>query len=101
MSLFKRDWTPQESDEWTIHDLLASVFSALSYFLVTIGIAGSLLLQMWGFITLGLSLVFAYLMYKVIDPKLKTMSKAFEARQGEYLDKLEKKVRWEEASNGN
>lgn len=95
MKLFKKDWTPEESDEWTVHDFVASVFSALSYFLITIGIAGSLLLQAWGYITLAASLVFAFLMYKVIDPKLRTMSKAYEKKQHGYLEKLEKKVRWE------
>jgi hypothetical protein len=96
MNLFKDDWTPQESDEWTIHDFLASAFSALSYFLVTIGVAGALLLQTWGFVTLGASVAFAYLTFKIIDPKLKTMSRAYEARQQEFLEQLEKKVRWED-----
>jgi len=95
MKLFKKDWTPEESDEWTVHDFVASLFSALSYFLVTIGIAGSLLLQTWGYITLAASLAFAFLMYRVIDPKLRTMSKAYEEKQHGYLEKLEKKVRWE------
>jgi len=95
MNIFKKDWTIQQSDEWTVHDFLASVFAVLSYFFVTIGIAGTLLAQTWGYVTLAASLVFAWLMFKVIDPKLKKMSKAFEARQQDYLERLEKRVRWE------
>lgn len=95
MKLFKKNWTPEESDEWTVHDLIASVFAVLSFFLVSIGLVGALLLQTWGFVTLAASLVLAWLMFRIIDPKLKTMSEAYEKKQQQYLEKLEKKVRWE------
>jgi hypothetical protein len=35
-------------------------------------------------------------MYKTIDPKLKAMSVAFEAKQEQYIDRLDKTTRWEE-----
>ena len=95
MSLFKKDWTPQEADEWTVHDLAASTLGALSFFLVTIGLAGALLLRTWGFVALVGAVVSAVLMFKVIDPKLKALSAAFDERQDGYLEELERKVRWE------
>ena len=95
MSLFKKDWTPDEADRWTVHDLLACVFGVLAFLLVSVGVVGSILLQLWGFISLGLALVFVWLTFKVIDPKLRTMSEAFEAKQAEYLRHVERHNRWE------
>jgi len=34
-------------------------------------------------------------MYKIIDPKLKAMSTAFEKKQEGYIDRLDKATRWE------
>jgi small-conductance mechanosensitive channel len=95
MTLFKRDWTPVEAEEWTHHDFWASVFSILSYFLVTIGIAGALLLQVWGFVTLALGVASALIMFRVIDPKLKAISGDFEAKEAQYLADLDRVTRWE------
>ena len=95
MTLFKKDWTAHDADRWTRHDFLACIFGVLAFVLVTIGVAGTLLLQTWGFITLGLSIVFALLTFKVIDPKLRALSSDFEARQAEYLDAVERRNRWE------
>jgi small-conductance mechanosensitive channel len=96
MSLFQQHWTPSDADEWTIHDLLASALSAISYILVGIGVAGALLLQLWGFIALGVGILSIVLMYLIIDPKLKAMSEAFAKRQQEFLEHVEKTTRWEE-----
>ena len=93
--LIKDDWTPQEADEWTIHDLLASLFSALSYIGVAVGLAGALLLQWWGFVVLVASLACIYFMYKIIDPKLRAMSKAFEEKEKEYIERADRATRWE------
>jgi len=95
MTLFKRDWTAVEAEEWTSHDLWASFFSAASYFLVTIGVAGSLLVQTWGFVTLGLGLVCVFLMYRIIDPKLRAISADFEAKEAAYIERLDRATRWE------
>ncbi|MBN1765692.1 MAG: hypothetical protein JW860_10575 [Sedimentisphaerales bacterium] len=95
MSLFKKDWSPEEADEWTVHDLVASVLSALSYILVMVGIAGALLLKLWGFIALGIGIICTILTYVVIDPKLRAMSAAFDKRQDEVLEQVEKTTRWE------
>jgi len=96
MSLFKRDWTPAEADQWTVHDLLACVFGVLAFFLVTIGLAGTLLLQVWGFVSLAAALVFTWLTFRVIDPKLRTLSEAFDERQAEFLESVERQNRWEQ-----
>lgn len=96
MSLFQKHWTPEQAEEWTIHDLIASTLSVLSYILIGIGTGGALLLQVWGFITFIVGVICAVLMYLVIDPKLKAMSEAFAKRQAEVLDHVNKTTRWEQ-----
>jgi hypothetical protein len=96
MSLFRQQWTPARADEWTIHDLLACVLSTASYVLIGVGTAGTLLLRLWGFITLALGIVCIVLLYFIIDPKLKAMSDAFAGRQQEFLEHVDKTTRWEQ-----
>jgi Na+/proline symporter len=96
--LLKKNWTPEEADEWTIHDVAASVLSALCYLLVAIGVAGALLLRPWGFVCLVASLASGWAMFQIIDPKLKAMSVAFEAKQKVYLERMDRSTRWEETS---
>ena len=48
-----------------------------------------------GFITLGLSVLFTWLTFKVIDPKLRALSESFEKKQAGFLDSVEKHNRWE------
>ena len=95
MSLFRKNWTAEDADRWTAHDFLACLFGVLAFVLVTLGVAGSLLLQTWGFATLGLSVLFTWLTFKVIDPKLRALSKSFEKKQAGFLDSVEKQNRWE------
>jgi len=95
MSLFKRDWTAIEAEEWTSHDVWASLFSAASFFLMAVGVAGSLLLQTWGFVTLGLALVCVWVMFRIIDPKLRAISTDFEAKEAAYIEQLDRATRWE------
>jgi hypothetical protein len=95
VSVFNTEWTADEADRWTIHDLLACVFGVLAFFLVTVGLAGSILLQPWGYLCLFLSAVFTWLTFKVIDPKLRTLSDAFDEKQAGYLDDMERHNRWE------
>ena len=95
MSLFRTNWTPEEADRWTRHDLLACLFGVLAFVLVTVGVAGSLLLQPWGYGCLALAAVFTWLTFKVIDPKLRALSGDFERKQAEYLDAVERQNRWE------
>ena len=94
--LLHPDWTPEEADMWTGHDVLAALLSAACYILVAIGVAGTLLFKPWGYACLVASILCGWAMFKVIDPKLKAMSVAFEANQAGYLDRVNQKTRWEE-----
>ena len=95
MELSRKDWSPDQADAWTIHDLLASILSVVAYMLTAIGVAGALLLRVWGFVALVVGIVSVVLMYRVIDPKLRAMSEAFAKRQDEFLKHVDKTTRWE------
>lgn len=96
MAFIRRDWTPQEADNWTKEDWLAIIISPLAYVCLTIGTALSILLMPAGFIWLGIGVVLIVLMHWIIDPKLKVVSEEFENKQHEYLEELNRKVRWED-----
>ncbi|OGU54804.1 MAG: hypothetical protein A2V66_06855 [Ignavibacteria bacterium RBG_13_36_8] len=96
MKFIRRKWTPAEADEWTKEDWMAIVLSVLSYILLALGVGLSILLLPIGFILLGLGIVFTIIMHWVIDPKLKVISTEYEKHQHDYLEKLERNVRWEE-----
>ena len=49
----------------------------------------------WGWITLAIGCVSIYLMYKIIDPKLKAMSAAFAKREQAYQKTVDQTMRWE------
>jgi Na+/proline symporter len=93
--LFRTQWTAPEAEEWTREDYGALVFSALAYFFLTIGLALCFLAPPWGFLTTAAGLAATWLMYQMIDPKLKTVSREYEAKQKEYLADLEKMTKWE------
>jgi peptidoglycan/LPS O-acetylase OafA/YrhL len=95
MSLFRSNWTAEDADRWTRHDFLACLFGVLAFVLVTLGVAGSLLLQPWGFVSLALSVLFTWLTFRVIDPKLRALSRGFEEKQAGYLETIERHNRWE------
>ena len=98
MGLFRQSWSPDEAEEWTVHDLWASILSVACYILTAIGVAGSLLVQVWGFIALAGGICAAVLMFFIIDGKLRVMSEHFEKKQQQYLDHVDKTTRWEEQS---
>jgi hypothetical protein len=93
----EKGWTPARADEWTVHDLLAAVLSVAAYTLVAVGTTGALLLQTWGFVALAVGIVCVVLMYLVIDPKLRAMSRAFARRQDEFLRHVDRTTRWEQS----
>lgn len=95
--LLRREWSPEEADMWTRHDVVAAVLSALCYVLVAVGVAGTLLFETWGYIALVGSIACAWAMFRVIDPKLKALSVAFDLNQAKYLERAERKTRWESA----
>ncbi|MCK5454133.1 MAG: hypothetical protein KAJ16_07220 [Calditrichia bacterium] len=96
MAWLKRSWTPEEADEWTKEDLIASILSPLAYITLTIGAALSLLALTIGYIVLITGIVLTLAMYFVIDPKLRKISSEYEKKQQVYLEELEKNQRWEE-----
>lgn len=96
MALIRRHWTPDQADEWTKEDWITVVLSPICYILLMIGTALSFLLNIWGFILLAIGIILTYLMHWIIDPKLKVISTEYEKKQHDYLEKLERKVRWEE-----
>ena len=95
MKLLKQQWTAEEADRWTVHELLACIFGVMAFVLVSLGVAGTLLLQGWGFFALGLAFFFSWLTYKVIDPKLRALSQSYEKKQASFLESVNKHNRWE------
>jgi hypothetical protein len=96
MSLFRSRWTPEEADRWTKEDYVTFFISPLIYVLLALGVAFSLLLQWYGFVLLGMSIILLFVMIKIIDPKLKAVSEEYETQQKKYLEELEKIARWED-----
>lgn len=94
----RREWTPARAEEWTWEDAAACVFAVLGYLGITVGVALSLLARPLGYAILCGTVVVVVLMHLVIDPKLRAVSAGYEARQAQYLEHLERVVRWEERS---
>jgi len=67
-----------------------------SYIALAVGIALALLMKIIGFLILIGAVILIILMIYVIDPKLKSISEEYEKKQKEYLEDLEKIIRWEE-----
>jgi len=95
MSLIKRQWTAVEAEHWTKEDWITILISSISYILLTVGTGLSFLLLPIGFITLAIGIVLTIIMHWIIDPKLKVISSEYEKKQHNYLEDLEKNVRWE------
>src|SRR5688572_33251919 len=70
--MLRRSWTPHEADEWTREDYWAILFSSLAYFLIMVGTALLFLLPVWGIVITAAGTVSAFVMYWIIDPKLRT-----------------------------
>ena len=94
--MIKREWTPEEADEWTKEDWVAIVLAPLAYIALMLGIAFSILAMPVGYVILAAGAVLTALMHLVIDPKLRAVSEEYEKRQREYLEELERIERWEE-----
>lgn len=94
MAWIKRHWTALEADEWTHVDWIVIVLSPLIYGLLMVGLALAIVLNVWGFVAVGIGLVLTVVMHWIIDPKLKAVSEEYEKRQHMYLEQLERKARW-------
>ncbi len=95
MAFIRRNWTPEEADEWHKEDWIAIILSVISYITLTIGVALSFLLLTEGFIILLIGVIVTLLMYWVIDPKLRVISNEYEKKQKEFLEHIEEIQRWE------
>lgn len=98
MALIRRIWTSKEADDWTREDTLTVIISPLVYILITLGTALSFLLLPLGFVLLLLGILLLLVMIYIINPKLSTISAAYEKKQKQYLEELEKKIQWQEES---
>jgi len=96
MGWIQTKWTAEQADNWTKEDYLTFFLSPLIYFLLVLGVALSLLLLWYGWVILGASIILLVVMIKIIDPKLKAVSRDYEVKQKKYLEELEKIERWEE-----
>ena len=94
MPFIRRTWTAIEADEWTKEDWIVIFLSPLSYVLLTLGVALSLLLLWYGYVMLIAGIVITALLHWIIDPKLKAISAEYEKKQQDYLHDLEASVRW-------
>ena len=65
-----------------------------------VGVASILVVQPGGFSLTLFAVVGTFAIYWVIDPKLRAVSAEYESRQAQYLEELERGVRWESAALG-
>ena len=91
----KRTWTAAEAEEWTREDWIVIALSPIVMASFMLGVAALLLLQPGGLtMTVG-AVLGTFLIYWIIDPKLRAVSADYEERQAAYLEDLERGVRWE------
>jgi len=98
MAFIRRQWDPQAADEWTREDWVAIVLSPLAYAALMVGTALSVMLMPLGYIILAAGVALTLGVYWIINPKLSTISDAYEKEQKAYLEELERKVKWEDVS---
>jgi hypothetical protein len=96
MGWIRMEWTPNDADEWTKEDWIAIILSSLSYVTLMVGVGLSLLMLWVGYVILVFGVLFTIAMFAVINPKLKAISSGYEKKQKEYLESLERIMRWEE-----
>ncbi len=96
MKLIKREWKPEEADKWSKEDWIVIVISPIAYATLMVGLALSLLFLKEGFIIFGIGIILTVLLHWIIDPKLRAISEEYEKKQKEYLERLQKIVKWEE-----
>jgi hypothetical protein len=95
-ALRRKGWTAKEADEWSWEDTITIVISPLIYVMLLVGGALSALLVPAGFVILAAGVVLLVVMARIINPKLSAISEAYEKKQKEYIEDLERKVKWED-----
>jgi hypothetical protein len=96
MPFIRRQWTPKEADEWTREDTIAVIISPLVYILLMVGTALSMLVMWQGFVILAAGVILMLVMIRIINPKLSSVSGAYEKKQKGYIEELERTIKWEE-----
>ncbi|MFH1279756.1 MAG: hypothetical protein ABIK65_15420 [Candidatus Eisenbacteria bacterium] len=96
MGFIRRSWTPADAEGWSKEDTIAVVVSPLIYMLLLVGVALAALARPAGYILTGLAVVLILLLVFVINPKLSAVSEEYEKKQKEYLESLDRKMKWEE-----
>jgi hypothetical protein len=96
MAIIRRTWTAKEADEWSKEDWITIIISPIIYILFAIGVAMAALLMPIGFILLGVAVLLTFLMVYIINPKLSVVSQEYEKKQKQYLEDLEKQVKWQD-----
>lgn len=96
MAFIRRTWTPKEAEEWTREDTIAVIISPLVYILLMVGLALSILTVPIGYPILAAGVILLLVLIFVINPKLSAVSLGYEKKQKEYIEELERKVKWEE-----
>jgi len=97
----RRTWTPEEADAWSREDWIAIVLSPVIMGLGMVGAANLFLGRASGAWQLVLGTVLGLVMFWVIDPKLRAVSVDYEAQQATYLERLEKRMRWQSGDGGS
>lgn len=92
----KRKWKPEEAEAWRKEDWLVIIISPFAYAFLMVGLALLLFLQTSGVFLFGLGVIATILIHFIIDPKLKAISAEYEKKQKEYLERLDRVVRWRE-----
>lgn len=96
MPFIRRKWTSKEADEWTREDTIAVIISPIVYVLLMIGTALSMFAMWQGFAILAAGIVLMLAMIWIIDPKLSSVSEAYEKKQKGYIEELERTIKWED-----
>ena len=96
MGFIRRQWTPKDAENWTKEDTITVIISPLIYVALMIGVVLSLLLIPAGFVILAAGILLLLFMIYVINPKLSAVSEEYERKQKNYLEDLDKKIKWED-----
>ena len=96
MARERKQWTAKEAEEWSWEDTIAVIISPIVYILLMIGCALSILTMWQGYVILGAGVVLLVVLVRVINPKLSAVSLGYEHKQKEYIEDLERRVKWED-----
>lgn len=96
VKFFGRDWTPEEADRWTRHDLVAAILGAFTFVAFTLGGAWAVFGDPRGWAWLAAAVGASLLLWAVIDRKLRAQSLAFQRREEAHKKAVDERNRWED-----